>query len=131
MTEQAAIDCDSLTDSNLWQWCRRCGNDRGRFVNDRCWCWCWLDAAARLRNRAVRFVNDDWQRTMDIDLNAVFLGCRAALPVIAKHAPGSIINISSIAGLIASNNFVAYNTAKAGVWMLTKSVALQAEFFSR
>ena len=69
---------------------------------------------------------EDWHRTMDIDLNAVFLGCRAALPVIAKHAPGSIINISSIAGLIASNNFVAYNTAKAGVWMLTKSVALQA-----
>lgn len=69
---------------------------------------------------------DDWRRTMDIDLDAVFLGCRAALPVLAKHAPGSIINISSIAGLIASNTFVAYNTAKAGVWMLTKSVALQA-----
>ncbi len=69
---------------------------------------------------------EDWHRTMDIDLNAVFLGCRAALPVIARHAPGSIINISSISGLIASSNFVAYNTAKAGVWMLTKSVALQA-----
>ncbi|MEM7424920.1 MAG: glucose 1-dehydrogenase [Pseudomonadota bacterium] len=69
---------------------------------------------------------DDWHRTMDIDLNAVFLGCRSALPVLARHAPGAIINISSIAGLIASYNFVAYNTAKAGVWMLTKSVALQA-----
>ena len=44
----------------------------------------------------------------------------------AESAPGSIINISSIAGLIASYNFAAYNTAKAGVWMLTKSVALQA-----
>lgn len=68
----------------------------------------------------------DWDLTMDVDLNSVFLGCRAALPVLAKSAPGSIINISSIAGLIASYNFVAYNTAKAGVWMLTKSVALQA-----
>ncbi len=68
----------------------------------------------------------DWQRTMDIDLNAVFLGCRTALPVLARNAPGAIINISSIAGLIASHNFVAYNTAKAGVWMLTKSVALQS-----
>ena len=69
---------------------------------------------------------DDWESTMDIDLNAVFYGCRVALPVLAKSAPGSIINLSSIAGLIASHHFVAYNTAKAGVWMLTKSVALQA-----
>lgn len=69
---------------------------------------------------------DDWDRTMDVDLRSVFLGCRISLPVLAKSAPGSIINISSIAGLIASYNFVAYNTAKAGVWMLTKSVALQA-----
>lgn len=68
----------------------------------------------------------DWDLTMDVDLNSVFLGCRVGLPVLAKSAPGSIINISSIAGLIASYNFVAYNTAKAGVWMLTKSVALQA-----
>ena len=68
----------------------------------------------------------DWDQTMDVDLRSVFLGCRISLPVLAKSAPGSIINISSIAGLIASYNFVAYNTAKAGVWMLTKSVALQA-----
>lgn len=69
---------------------------------------------------------DDWESTMAIDLNAVFYGCRVALPVLAKSAPGAIINISSISGLIASHHFVAYNTAKAGVWMLTKSVALQA-----
>lgn len=68
----------------------------------------------------------DWDLTMDVDLKSVFLGCRVALPVLARSAPGSIINISSIAGLIASYNFAAYNTAKAGVWMLTKSVALQA-----
>ena len=68
----------------------------------------------------------DWDLTMDVDLKSVFLGCRVSLPVLARSAPGSIINISSIAGLIASYNFAAYNTAKAGVWMLTKSVALQA-----
>lgn len=69
---------------------------------------------------------EDWQRTIDIDLSSVFLGCKAALPVLARHAPGAIVNISSIAALIANENFVAYNAAKAGVWMLTKSVALQA-----
>jgi NAD(P)-dependent dehydrogenase (short-subunit alcohol dehydrogenase family) len=40
------------------------------------------------------------------------------------HAPGSIINISSIAGLIAGHNMAAYNAAKAAVWLLSKSVAL-------
>jgi NAD(P)-dependent dehydrogenase (short-subunit alcohol dehydrogenase family) len=41
-----------------------------------------------------------------------------------EHAPGSIINISSIAGLIASDTMPAYNASKAAVWMLSKSIAL-------
>ena len=69
---------------------------------------------------------DDWQRTIDIDLNSVFLGCRYALPAMARHAPGSIVNIASISAVVAGHNFAAYNAAKAGVNMLTKSVALHA-----
>ena len=69
---------------------------------------------------------EDWQRTLDIDLTSVFLGCKVALPLMARYAPGAIVNISSISALIASDNFVAYNAAKAGVWMTTKSVALFA-----
>jgi len=69
---------------------------------------------------------DTWQRTIDIDLKSVYLGCRAALPLIRRSAPGSIINISSISGLIAGHNMAAYNAAKAGVWLLSKSVALHA-----
>ena len=41
-----------------------------------------------------------------------------------ENQPGSIINISSIAGLIASHNFAAYNASKAAVWLLSKSVTL-------
>jgi len=69
---------------------------------------------------------DDWRRMMNINLDSVYLGCRTALPVMRKYAPGSIINISSVSGLIAGHNTAAYNAAKAGVWLLTKSVALQA-----
>jgi NAD(P)-dependent dehydrogenase (short-subunit alcohol dehydrogenase family) len=68
----------------------------------------------------------DWDRTMDVDLKSVFLGCRAALPVLARCAPASIVNMSSISGLIAGHNMAAYNAAKAGVHLLTKSVALHA-----
>ncbi len=68
----------------------------------------------------------DWDRTMDVDLKSVFLGCRTALPVLARHAPASIVNISSVSGLVASHNLAAYNAAKAGVRLLTKSIALHA-----
>jgi NAD(P)-dependent dehydrogenase (short-subunit alcohol dehydrogenase family) len=67
---------------------------------------------------------EDWKRVSEVNLDSVFLGCKHALGIMRLHQPGSIINISSISGLIASANFAAYNATKAAVWMLTKSVAL-------
>lgn len=66
----------------------------------------------------------DWQRCFSVNVDSIFHGCQAALPLMREHAPGSIINISSIAGLIASDTMPAYNASKAAVWMLTKSIAL-------
>mgnify|MGYP001443170050 CR=1 FL=1 len=67
---------------------------------------------------------ETWKRVQAIDTDSVFLGCKYALPLMKAHAPGSIINTSSIAGLIAGHNMASYNAAKAGVWLLSKSVAL-------
>lgn len=72
---------------------------------------------------------DDWRRVHAIDLDGVFLGCKHALPLIrettrAQGSRGAILNISSIAGVVASGRMAAYNSAKAGVRHLTKSVAL-------
>jgi NAD(P)-dependent dehydrogenase (short-subunit alcohol dehydrogenase family) len=72
---------------------------------------------------------DDWRRVHAIDLDSVFWGCKLALPLMARTVHdtdirGSIVNISSIAGVIAGHNSAAYNSAKAGVRHLTKSVAL-------
>ena len=68
---------------------------------------------------------ETWKKVLDVDLDSVFLGCKYAMPAIRESgAPGSIVNLSSIAGLIASHNYAAYNAAKAGVWLLSKSVAL-------
>jgi NAD(P)-dependent dehydrogenase (short-subunit alcohol dehydrogenase family) len=61
---------------------------------------------------------------MSVNADSVFLGCKYALPLMRRSQPGSIVNISSIAGLIASHNFAAYNASKAAVWLLSKSVAL-------
>tara|TARA_R110002096_G_scaffold52565_5_gene137423 strand:+ start:116 stop:886 length:771 start_codon:yes stop_codon:yes gene_type:complete len=67
---------------------------------------------------------EDWRRVHAIDLDGVFLGCKHSIPAIAGCGGGSIVNISSIAGVIAGHNMAAYNSAKAGVRHLSKSVAL-------
>lgn len=67
---------------------------------------------------------EEWRRGMSVNADSVFLGCKYALPLMREHQPGSIVNISSISGLIAAHNFAVYNASKAAVWMLSKSVAL-------
>ena len=67
---------------------------------------------------------EDWQRCFSVNVDSIFHGCQKALPLMREHAPGSIVNISSIAGLIASDTMPAYNSSKAAVWMLSKSIAL-------
>lgn len=67
---------------------------------------------------------EDWKRCFAVNVDSIFHGVQKALPLMREHAPGSIVNISSIAGLIASDTMPAYNASKAAVWMLTKSIAL-------
>ena len=66
---------------------------------------------------------DEWRRTIEIDLTGNFLGMKAAVPHM-KADGGSIINISSIAGLVGFKNRAAYAAAKWGVQGLTKTSAL-------
>ena len=67
---------------------------------------------------------EDWRNVHAVDLDSVFFGCKHAIPHIRDSGGGSIINISSISGIVAGHNTVAYNSAKAAVRHLTKSVAL-------
>ena len=66
---------------------------------------------------------DDWHRTHAVNLDGVFLGCRHAVRAMKAHG-GSIVNMSSVSGLIGGHNVVAYNSSKGAVRLLTKSVAL-------
>lgn len=67
---------------------------------------------------------ETWRRSMAINADGPFLGCKHALPLMRESQPGSIINMSSISAMIASHNMASYNASKAALWMLTKSVAL-------
>jgi NAD(P)-dependent dehydrogenase (short-subunit alcohol dehydrogenase family) len=65
----------------------------------------------------------DWRRMFAINVEGVFLGCKTAIPVIQASGGGSIINMSSVAALLATPFATAYGAAKATVRQLTKSVA--------
>jgi NAD(P)-dependent dehydrogenase (short-subunit alcohol dehydrogenase family) len=68
---------------------------------------------------------ENWQRQFDINLRSVMFGCKHALPHLRASAPGSIINISSVAGLAAAPGMGPYSATKAGVWMYSKTIALE------
>ena len=65
----------------------------------------------------------DWRRIFAVNVDSVFLGCRTAIPAMRRAGAGSIINISSVAGLLATPYATAYGASKAAVRQLTKSVA--------
>lgn len=67
---------------------------------------------------------DDFNRMMNINVGGVFLGCKYAIPLMEKNGGGSVINVSSIFGIVADPLSLAYSTSKGAVRSMTKSVAL-------
>ena len=67
---------------------------------------------------------ESWHLVHSVNLDSVFLVCKFSLPLMRKSGNGSIINISSMSGIVASHNMSAYNSSKAAVRHLSKSIAL-------
>jgi NAD(P)-dependent dehydrogenase (short-subunit alcohol dehydrogenase family) len=67
----------------------------------------------------------DWRRQESINLDGVFLGTKHALPLMRAGGGGSIVNISSLAGLKGSANLAGYCATKGGVRLFTKAVAME------
>lgn len=67
---------------------------------------------------------DEWRFVHAVNSEGVFLGCKHAIGAMKKTGGGSIVNVSSIAGIVGAHNLAAYCASKAGVRLLTKSVAL-------
>jgi NAD(P)-dependent dehydrogenase (short-subunit alcohol dehydrogenase family) len=67
---------------------------------------------------------EEWRRVMAVNVESILLGCKCALPYLRQHQPASIVNISSLAAFKVDPQYTAYNTSKAAVTMLTKSVAV-------
>ncbi|MFI4936101.1 MAG: SDR family NAD(P)-dependent oxidoreductase [Caulobacterales bacterium] len=83
------------------------------------------NAGIGLSSPVVDMSLEDWRRQTAVNLDGVFLGVKHALPLMREGGGGSIINVSSIAGIKASPNVSGYCATKGAVRLFTKSVALE------
>ena len=84
------------------------------------------NAGILLRARIEDTSEADWDRIMAINVKGVFLGTKCAIPAMRRAGGGSIVNISSTAGLVGSpQGTAAYTATKGAVRLFTKSTAIQ------
>ena len=90
-----------------------------------------LDILVNNAGLSSSFVQDDddfdaWQKLLDVNLNGVYLGTRAVLPVMKNSGAGTIVNISSISGFVGSaGGHPGYFASKGGVRIYTKAMAFK------
>ena len=83
------------------------------------------NAAVQMSGRLVETTEEQWDLTIATNLTAIFRACRAAIPQMLAGDGGSIINTSSVLGLIGSEGYAAYGAAKAGLVALTRQIAVE------
>jgi meso-butanediol dehydrogenase / (S,S)-butanediol dehydrogenase / diacetyl reductase len=82
------------------------------------------NAGISIPNRVTELSEDDWDRTLAVNLKGVFLGCKYGIPAMLRSGGGSIINTGSVNSLVAEPHLSAYCASKGGVLMLSREIAL-------
>jgi NAD(P)-dependent dehydrogenase (short-subunit alcohol dehydrogenase family) len=82
------------------------------------------NAGIAMRLPVAELPEEDWHRCLDVNLTGVFLCAKAAIPAMQKNGGGSIINMSSIYGVVGADVRAAYVASKGGVTNLTRGMAL-------
>jgi NAD(P)-dependent dehydrogenase (short-subunit alcohol dehydrogenase family) len=83
------------------------------------------NAGVVISKPVFQYTLEEWHQVMSVDLDGVFLGMKHAIPVMSQSGGGSIINISSTAGIVGIAYSGAYSASKGGVRLLTKTAALE------
>ncbi len=78
-----------------------------------------------LRGDAVELDEESWDRAMDVGLKSMFRAAKYAVPHLRQAGGGSVINISSVHGLLVAPGYLVYETVKAGVIGLTRQMAAE------
>ena len=74
---------------------------------------------------SLKVKEEDWDSLLEANLKGAFLCCKAVAEAMIKQGKGSIVNISSLGGILPPLGFTAYNAAKAGVINMTQSLAVE------
>ena len=82
------------------------------------------NAGGGVRKKIHEFTDDEWNFVVNLNLNAIFLGVRAAIPHFLKKGRGNIVTTASTFGILASDQYPAYCATKAAVVNLTRQMAL-------
>jgi len=82
------------------------------------------NAGALIAGTAESHTEEEWEVTFAVNVKGLWLLSRAALPHMRKAGGGSIINLSSVLGLVGARNRVAYAASKGAVTLMTKAMAL-------
>jgi NAD(P)-dependent dehydrogenase (short-subunit alcohol dehydrogenase family) len=82
------------------------------------------NAGILIRKSIEETTVEDWDRIMAVNVRGVFLGTKAAIPAMRRAGGGSIVNISSVAGIVATRDSAAYAATKGAVRLFTKTIAI-------
>jgi NAD(P)-dependent dehydrogenase (short-subunit alcohol dehydrogenase family) len=84
-----------------------------------------------VNNAGIRYVKpfldyseDEWRKTLDVNLTGLFFCCRAAVPHMLRQGKGKIVNVGSVAGEFGRPNRIAYCASKGGAIAFTKALAV-------
>ncbi|MDA8049357.1 MAG: glucose 1-dehydrogenase [Rhodospirillales bacterium] len=83
------------------------------------------NAGIPARSGIEEATEQEWDRTIAVDVTGTWLGMKACIPAMRAAGGGAIVNTSSHYGLVASGRAVTYHSAKAAVMMLTKAAAVE------
>jgi NAD(P)-dependent dehydrogenase (short-subunit alcohol dehydrogenase family) len=83
------------------------------------------NAGISIQHPFLEVSQEDWERVISVNLNGAFFVAQQAARRMVKHGSGVIINMGSTNGILGYPNYSAYNTSKAGLIELTRSMALE------
>ena len=81
-------------------------------------------AGTNIPKNVEQMDEEEWYRVMDTNLTSIYRCSRGAIPEMRKRGGGTIVNIASVAGILAENRCGAYSASKGGVVLLTRNMAM-------
>jgi 3-oxoacyl-[acyl-carrier protein] reductase len=83
------------------------------------------NAGIRFVRKVLEIPNEEWNRTIGVNLTGMFYMVKAVAPMMIEKGRGKIVNIASISGMLGQNGRAAYGASKGGIIQLTRSLAVE------